>query len=337
MSFSVDKNLSYNYFMKLKIAYFGTPNCSMRLLETLLRDKDIPVEVTLVVTQPDKPVGRKQILTPSPVKEMARQHNIDLYDDSISQLLISNYALLQKHDLALLYAYGDIIPNDLLKAPKYGFWNLHPSLLPRYRGASPIAYPLILGDNETGVTLIQMDQELDHGPIIAQKKCEILPTDKRPDLEAKLTDLGYELFKKTISNGKFAQVSNRAQDEQLATYTRRLTKQDGFLPLSLVKKTLRGESIDSDKLPPILNEYLAKYPICNFQFSIFNFYRGLWPWPGIWTLLHQDFAGQAKIDQHKRLKITDLEMQDNKITIKKVQLEGKKEVTFEELKKRYKV
>src|SRR3990167_7773997 len=274
---------------KLNLAFFGTPAFSARLLEKILTDKDLPLEVKLVITQHDKPVGRKKILTPSPVKQIASQYQIPIYQyknqqnlrtsqlseqvspdealalrgrqkdewsrrpqtDSVGMRvdLTSKFSLvdlLRKIDLVLLYAFGEIIPTQLLKLPKYGFWNIHPSLLPKYRGASPMAYPLIMGDEKTGVTLMQMDEQMDHGPIIAQEEYKILPTDKRPDLETKLTNLGFELFKKSIQQPistnfnpstslRASQFKLITQDERLASFTRRLTRADGFIPHSALK------------------------------------------------------------------------------------------------------
>ncbi|MFN4212774.1 MAG: methionyl-tRNA formyltransferase, partial [Microgenomates group bacterium] len=151
---------------KLKIAYFGSPSFSAYFLEKLLTDKTLPIEVKLVITQEDKPVGRKQILTPSPVKQIATKYQIS---NIKYQKEIENWKLeIGKLDLALVLAFGKIIPKELLHQPKYGFWNIHYSLLPKYRGPSPTAYALIAGEKKTGVTIFQMDEEIDHGPIIAQ-------------------------------------------------------------------------------------------------------------------------------------------------------------------------
>ena len=226
---------------KLKIAYFGTPSFSAQLLEMILNDKNLPLEIVLVVTQPDKPVGRNQILTPSPVKEVAKKYNIRItYNSSdfikaiggptrksrdptssrSARLRGAKQNLLVNTDLALLFAYGEIIPKDLLAVPRLGFWNIHPSLLPKYRGASPIAYPILLGDVETGVTLIRMDDQLDHGPTIAQEKLAILPNDRRMDLENKLTNLAFDMFKSSINSLTREPVNALTlikQDDSLAT------------------------------------------------------------------------------------------------------------------------
>lgn len=279
---------------KLRIAYFGSPDFSAFFLEKMLLDKNLPVEVRLIVTQPDSPVGRKQILTPTSVKKVAEK-----YKKSVSERSKVN---LKDIDLALVYAFGELIPKELLSLPKFGFWNIHPSLLPKYRGPSPIASPLINGDTVTGVTIIKMDEEIDHGSIIAQESLTINQSDKRPDLEKKLTELGFEMFKKTVFIKDSLQI--KPQDHSLATFTKKLKKDGGFI------------SFENWKLK-----------IENSPEDLFNLFRGLSPWPGIWTILPNG----------KRLKITDVDFIGGKLILKKVQLEGKKEVDFETFNRAYKI
>ena len=185
---------------KLTISYFGSSDFSADFLEKLVSDISLKqnVEIKFVVTQPDRPVGRKQILTPTPVKSVAKKYDLEVVEiDNLK--LIKNFKLkISNLDFCLLYAYGSIIPEELLVLPKYGFWCLHPSLLPKYRGTSPMATALINGDKKTGMTIIKMDSQIDHGPIIAQESLTIEKDYKRPDLEEKLTDLGFEMFKKII-------------------------------------------------------------------------------------------------------------------------------------------
>ncbi len=334
---------------KLTIAYFGTPDFSARLLDKIITDVTLPVEVKLVVTQPDKRVGRRQLFTPSPVKKVAEKYKIPV--TSKIQHLRSNI------HLALLYAYGEIIPKDVLAQPRFGFWNIHPSLLPKYRGASPMAYPLMLGDTQTGVTLMQMDELVDHGPIIAQEKIAIRSDDKRSDLEVKLTDLGFELFKRVIlsvakdlprmweSNLAFARDSSpatRDQNDEEATYTRLLRKDDGFIPFGTFQKLVRNEPIIPAEFPPPILDYFEKNKnesFENFKLKIsnpakvfYNLFRGLHPWPGLWTLLPLPSPTQTQ-----RLKLTQLSWNNAKIILEKVQLEGRNEVDFETFQRNYRI
>ena len=282
---------------KLKVVYFGTPDFSAQLLKKLVEGKNLPIEIIGVVTQPDKKVGRKQVVTPSPVKKLAQEKKIPILSDSRSTL-----RALREVDLALLFAFGEILPSNTLSLPKHGFWNVHPSLLPLYRGASPVATPLLNGDVETGVTIIKMDEELDHGPIIDQKKTYIFPLQRRDQLTERLVDLAFEmlgeLFEKYAEN--MDAVHTTEQDHSNATYTKKLSKQDGYVEISNFK-----------------------FQISNSSKQLFNLFRGLYPWPGIWTLL----------PDKKRLKITKMHWENAKIVIKNVQLEGKKEVSFEEFER----
>ena len=336
---------------KIKLAYFGTPNFSAYFLEKLITDSSIKrlIEVKLVVAQPDRPVGRKQILTPSPVKLTAQKHNLKCLE-IVDWDLIRNLKLeIRNLDLALVYAFAKIIPKEILHLPKYGFWNIHPSLLPKYRGPSPIAYPLINGDAKTGVTIIKMDEQIDHGPIIAQEELKILPTDRRSDLESKLTDLAFEMFRKILTGvekeglqtplrpsdserqaaqaglptealakvgGNLKQDPSKfnQQNHTQATYTKLLKKSDGFISFENFK-----------------------FQIKNSPEKLYDLFRGLYPWPGIWTLLRPARGGTSEGQTPKRLKITDIDLKDGKIIIKKVQLEGKKEVNFETFNRAYKV
>jgi len=319
--------------MKLAIVYFGSPDFSARFLEKLLTDEETKklVEVKLVVTQPDKPVGRKQILTPTPVKQTALKIKNLKIENSLK---IENWKLkISQLDLALVYAYNQIIPKEYLELPKYGFWCIHPSLLPKYRGPSPIATALINGDEETGVTIFKMDEKIDHGPIIAQEKISIALTDLRPDLEKKLTDLAFEMFKKKVKELTSLKVNQlkkqkltrqlvnpltlKNQQHKLASYTKKLKKEDGFIAFDKLKNLMR---------PP---NYSLQPTTYNLVITTYNLFRGLYPWPGLWTILPNG----------KRLKITGLQLQPTYYNLQptKVQLEGKKEVDFATFNRAYKV
>ena len=298
---------------KFSLAYFGSPDFAADFLKKLITDVSINrlIDIKFVITQPDQLVGRKQVLTPTPVRQITEKYkgSEDTKFFAVCCFPSKNFGIeLTNIDLALVYAYGDIIPKELVTLPKYGFWNIHPSLLPKYRGPSPIAAPLINGDKTTGVTIIKMDEEIDHGPIIAQESLTIGKDDKRPDLEKKLTDLAFKMFKKTVFIKDSLQ--SKPQDHIHATYTKKLSKQDGFIEFEKLKSAL------------IPNPY---------SLTIYNLFRGLYPWPGLWTILPNG----------KRLKITGLNIVRNKnlcsLQIKHVQLEGKNEVDFETFNKAYKI
>jgi len=289
---------------KLNIVYFGTPNFSADFLEKILNDKEILVDVKLVVTQEDKKVGRKQIITPSPVRVIAEKYNIPVCFDYKSEFIKKAKEL--NIDLAIVFAYGNIIPKQTLDSLKYGFWIIHPSILPKYKGASPIASCLINGDKITGTTIIKATEEIDTGDIIGQKKLEIQYREKCDSLTKRLTNLSYELFKNKINEFVSNNFLIELKKQGVGDYkiTKLFEKKDGFIEFN----TLRS-GFDSEK--------------------IFNLFRGLYPWPGMWTIVKIN-------NKEMRLKITDLDFENNKLIIKKVQLEGKKEVDFEIFNKAYK-
>ncbi len=165
--------------------FLGTPEFAVPSLEAI-KDK-----VDLVITQPDKPVGRKKVLTPSPIKQFALANNLPVSHDLevIKQ---------RKPELCVVVAYGKIIPQDILDICP--FINLHPSLLPKYRGPSPIQYALLNGDTETAVTIMQIDAGMDTGPLLAQEKAAIKPEDNYLTLSKRLAEQGASLLAKTIAN-----------------------------------------------------------------------------------------------------------------------------------------
>lgn len=314
---------------KLKLAFFGAPDFAARVLEQIIKDTDLPVEIKFVVTQPDRPAGRKQILTPTPVKLLANKYNVPTFDDF---RLADFKTKLKDVDLVLLYAFGEFIPKDMLNLPVWGFWNIHPSLLPRYRNTSPIAYSLLLGDKETGVSLIQMDEKLDHGPIIDQETYTIPDEITRDELENRLSDIGYKLFKNNIQLLIDGKIQKKEQDHQNRTFTRLLTKKDGFVPNPIFQKIIKGETHSKAEIPAIIVEYTKKYnlPIAHYSQpdTYYSLFRALHPWPGLWTMIPTN-------EGEKRLKITGMEIKNGKPEITKVQLEGKKEVPFETFKNSY--
>ncbi|MFA5136754.1 MAG: methionyl-tRNA formyltransferase [Patescibacteria group bacterium] len=358
---------------KLKAAYFGTPYFSANFLEKLILDISSPVEIMLVVTQPDKPVGKKHTITSSPVKVTAQKYKIPVWDKPLIQMS-SDQLILSQCDVALVFAYGfkELIPLDFLKAPKLqfdigegkksGFINIHPSLLPRYRGSSPITFPLMLGDTETGVTLFVMDEKMDHGPVIAQEKIKIALNDVRMDLEKKLTELGFEMTKKLLTQlSNNQQITTGNQNHAFATHAHYLQKKDGFVPLESLKKALQDKSLRQDELPEVIQIYISKYsykildpksPIycmLNQQKDpessktesghsnnlIYNFWRAMHPWPGLWTHISPRGSANDAGEELKRLKIIQMMYSNGKATITKVQLEGKKEVDFATFQKAY--
>ena len=209
----------------LKILYFGTPEISSYVLENLLNDG---FNIIGVVTQIDKPVGRKGILTPSKVKEVALKHNIKVYQ--FTKLKNEFESLLSLDvDIILTLAYGQIIPHELLMLPSIGAYNLHGSILPSLRGASPIQTSLLNGDKITGVTLMEMVDKMDAGRMFYVKKVNIEDDDNYTSLTDKLKVAAYLCFKEGIEDVVSKVNLGIIQDETKATFTKKILKEDELL------------------------------------------------------------------------------------------------------------
>ncbi|MDP2967373.1 MAG: methionyl-tRNA formyltransferase [bacterium] len=224
----------------MKIIFIGTPEYGAIILEGLIKGGYRPV---LAVTVPDKPKGRKQILTPPVVKVVAKKHNIPVEQPE----MIKNLKLKIKNlkpDLGILAAYGQIIPKDILDIPKFGFLNVHPSLLPKYRGPSPIQFTILNGEKKSGVTIILMDEKIDHGPIISQKSLEIEEQETAETLHNKLAQLGAYLLLETIPKWVKGLIKPKEQDDVQATFTKILFKEDGKIdwkkPVELLEREIRA-------------------------------------------------------------------------------------------------
>jgi methionyl-tRNA formyltransferase len=207
-----------------RIIFFGTPEFGAIVLEGLIKADIRPV---LVVTAPDKPVGRKQALTPPPVKVIAQKYGLDFIQIGKTK---NHLEEIKKYnpDLIISAAFGQIFPKELLEIPKKGGLNVHPSLLPRYRGSSPIQQAILNGDKETGVAIILMDEELDHGPIVAMSKPVLIKEHMYfEELSEKLAKTGAELLTEAIPKWLNNEITPKPQDDSKMTYAKILEKEDG--------------------------------------------------------------------------------------------------------------
>ncbi len=200
----------------MHITYLGTPNFSKKILTEILAEG---ISVNAVVTSEDKPKQRGQKKKPSPVKELANKKEIAVFHEIDK--------VINKTDLVLVVAHGEIIKKKHLQKPKYGFLNVHPSLLPRYRGPTPIQAAILNDDEKTGVTIMLMDEKIDHGPILNQKKLKLTGREYYNDLEDKLSMLGGKLLAETIPLWINQKINPKKQEHQKATVTNLLTKKDG--------------------------------------------------------------------------------------------------------------
>lgn len=235
---------------KIKVIYMGTPEFSVKPLEEINKLCD----VLLVVTQPDKLVGRKQEIKYSPVKEYALKNNIEVFQPA---KIKDDYQRIidLKPELIITCAYGQIIPKAILDLPKYKCINIHASLLPKYRGGAPIHHAIINGDKETGVTIMYMDEKMDSGNILYQKTIPIEEIDNVGTMFEKLSVLGSEMIKEFLPRFISGDFKSIKQDESLVTYAYNISKEDELISFN------------------------------NTTINIFNKIRGLNPFPVGYTLL----------------------------------------------------
>lgn len=237
----------------LRIVFIGTAELAVASLQALHRHPGF--EIPLVVTQPDRPQGRKLQLKPTPVKAAALEAQLTVFqpekirtEDSLRTIRDA------RPDLLVVAAYGQILPKALLDLPRWGCLNVHTSLLPKYRGAAPIQWSMLNGDAQTGVTIMQMDPGLDTGPILTQQATPIADTDDAISLHNRLAQIGSELLIQTIPAWVAGELRPQVQTEAGTCYARKIEKQDGLLDWRLPAK------------------------------SLWNRVRGLVPWPGAFCL-----------------------------------------------------
>jgi len=277
----------------LNFVFFGTPEVASKTLEILKENSYLP---SLIITSPDKPQGRKMIITPPPVKIWAIQNHIPyLQPEKLNDEFISTIESLN-FDLSIVVAYGKIIPENLIKIPKLGTINIHYSLLPKYRGASPLESALLNGDNTTGITIQQMAFKLDSGPILAQKEISIDKDQTKNGLRDELIKVGGDLLCQTIPNIINQTIIKKPQDESKATHCTKIKKEDGEININD-----NGE-------------------------KNYNKYRAFYGWPGTYFFTE-------KYDKKIRVKITQASYENNSFQIERVIPEGKKETNYSDFLK----
>lgn len=221
---------------KLKLIFAGTPDFAARHLAALLSSDH---EVVAVYTQPDKPAGRGQKLTASSVKELALTHNLPVYQPASLRKEEAQAELAALGaDLMVVVAYGLILPKAVLDTPPLGCINVHGSLLPRWRGAAPIQRAIWAGDDETGVTIMQMDVGLDTGAMIRKVNCPISADDTSASLYDKLAELGPQALVDTINAMAAGEIAANAQDDALANYAEKLSKEEARIDWSMDAVTI---------------------------------------------------------------------------------------------------
>jgi methionyl-tRNA formyltransferase len=291
----------------MNIVFFGTPEFALPSLHKLI---EADFNVVAVVTTPDEPTGRNAKPTPPPVKVFAEQNGLRIFQpSSLKENDFFDIFCNLKPDICIIVAYGKIIPQKYLDIPKYGFVNIHPSLLPKYRGPSPIQSAILNGDAETGISLIKIDDQMDHGPIITQINYTISNDKYYAEIEVDMAELGAKLLVDNLSMYIDSTLKPVEQDHASATIVKKFNRIDGKIDWSKSAEQIRNQI------------------------------RALNPNPGTWTTLNDKTLNIFKAD------IVELDSKDDVIREKSrlllktgdgyisptlLQLEGKKVLSIKE-------
>ena len=237
----------------MKLIFMGTPDFAVPCLEELIKAGH---EIVGVFTQPDKPVGRKRVMTPPPVKVCAEKNGITVYQpDSVRTEESLTLMKELNPDCVVVVAYGKIIPSEMLKLPKLGFVNVHGSLLPKYRGAAPIQWSIIDGEKKTGVTTMQMDDGIDTGDMLEVSETEIGENETAGELFDRLAEMGGKLIVSSLSKLEKGELTPIPQDHEKSNYAKIISKE-----MALIDFNMSAE-------------------------NVFNLIRGFNPWPIAYTII----------------------------------------------------
>jgi len=314
----------------MKIVFFGTPDFVLPVVNVLNKSfrSENNSPLVCVVTQKPKPSGRKKTLAFSSVDRWAYKKKIPVVYDS-SEIVKKKI----KADIGVLAAYGSILPESLVNYFPCGILNIHPSLLPKYRGPSPVQ-ATIIGKDEAGVTIIKLDNKIDHGPIIAQFNVKRKNSDTTGTLTKRCFLKSANVLEKLITPYIKGKIKIKAQDNSKATYTKLITKADGFIP----PKYLRSFTDENEKNFPEKGKSIWKI---NFMddlklkpcaFSLDRFIKAMDPWPSAWSSVV--LFPSAKPKRIKILK-SHVKKDSSFLFIDNVQLEGKKPVSWQQFKRGY--
>jgi len=279
--------------INFKFAFWGTPEVSSQTLEILFSHGYIP---SIIITSPDAPSGRGMQIHESPTSIWAKEHNIKyLKPDKLDNTFIEEFKKI-KVNLSIVVAYGKIIPESVINIPTKGTINIHYSLLPKYRGASPLESCLLNGDTETGISIQQMVFKLDSGPILAEEKIPIEIGETKAILREKLIKLGGKLLCGILPKIIDGKITLTTQDENKATHCKKINKEDGEINPS-------DNSIET-----------------------YNKYRAFADWPGSYFFV-------SKNNKKIRVKVKEALLENGLFSIKRVIPEGKKEIAYSDFLK----
>lgn len=284
----------------MKILFLGTPQFAVPILEKLHQN----FIVIGVVTQPDRPVGRKLVLTPPPVKTKAQELDLNVYQPEKAAEIVD--LIPEEFDFIVTAAYGEYLPSKVIQMAKVDALNVHPSLLPKYRGATPMQSALLNGDYATGVSIIRMAKKMDAGEIFAQEKIGVPVDMKYPELEQECSKMGADLMVQVLL--QYDALTPHAQDDKKATHCEKITKENGCVNWST-----------------------------ETAYDIYNKLRAFTPWPGVYTsfknqklsLLDFTVHDDPKREEHspgtvfKDLDAILIQCETGGIQLKTLQLAGK--------------
>jgi methionyl-tRNA formyltransferase len=296
---------------KIRTIFIGTSEFSKIILEGMINNNNL--EIIGVVTAKDKPEGRKQVIIPSPIKKLSKKENLILLQPN--KIIEAKEEIENLNpDLIILASYGQKIPKEILDIPKHGSLNIHPSLLPKYQGSTPIQSVILNGEKETGVSIILMSERIDEGPVLAQEKL-ILEKEDYLELENTLAKKGLKMFDNIIRDWIAGKIETKQQNKEESTLTKIIKKEDG--------------RIDWNKSAEEIERKVRAYN----------------PWPSVYSQIEGKMFKIWKAefqDQKEQKQIGEIFLQNNKLAvqtgkgfliIKELQLEGKKRTKSEDFLK----
>lgn len=282
---------------KLSYAFFGSPEFAAIILRKFIEAGYPPA---LVIANPNRPVGRKKILTAPPTKQLAETHGIKVFQPE--RLALEDWKSLPPFDFGVVAAYSKILKREILDQFPRGIIGIHPSLLPRYRGATPIQSALLNGEGVTGVTIYLMDEKMDHGPILASREVTVADNDDYGSLEKKLAETGAALLAENMGAFIRGELTPLPQDESNATITHKFTREEGFVSDEELEKALGGNEKKSAEI--------------NRKIHALN------PEPGVWA--KGGALKRFKLPDNKEVRLLASEVINGSLILKEIQIEGKK-------------
>ena len=308
----------------MKIIFFGTPDYVIPILSKLSKVH----EIVAVVTQPPMPVGREQFKKYSPVDDWAHKRSLAT---SGGKRNVPIFFVFDKPfpeaDLGVCAAYGKIIPDKVIKSFRHGILVIHPSLLPQFRWGSPVQAAIVTNTNPSGVTIMKMDPyHFDHGPIITRFLEEVSPNDTTETLRRRLFERSADVLVQLLPAYLAGKIKPKPQDDNKATFARMLTREDAFIQPKYLKAVLEGKNIKEKWEISFIKDSKDKiYTTKVSPETVERFIRAMNPWPGAWT----------RLENQKRLKLLKARLEENKLVLDEVQLEGKDPVSWKQFTEGY--